>query len=311
MLVCACAFATALLALPTPVSAAGESGQSLHTDWGTLYYEVRGGGDATPLMVVNGGPGFPHDYVHCSQAWDDLAAHRRVIFYDQRGTGRSSRLKKGASCTLADQIADLETLRQHLGLAKMDLLGHSWGGLLVMAYAARHPERIAHLVIVDSAAPKWDDTVFLFKDVFPEGTARQQAVTFAETLGDAAAGDTDLREYFAMLFYSPENRDRFMATADTSGYQREVNEMLNQDLKRYDLNPELPKYRFPALVVTGRYDMNVAPSVAWKIHQAIPGSSFHVFEKSGHLPYFEERAAFVATLEEFLARPADGPGPGR
>jgi proline iminopeptidase len=302
---------TALLALAPQVLAATESGKLLKTDWGDLYYEVRGGGTATPLLVVNGGPGFPHDYVHCSEAWDDLAARRRVIFYDQRGTGRSSRLAKGASCTLADQIADLEALRQQLGLATMDLLGHSWGGYLVMAYAARHPERIAHLVIVDSAAPKWDDTVFLFKDVFPEGTAKQQTVAFAEALGDAAAADTDLREYFAMLFYSTENRDRFMATADTKGYQREVNETLNQDLKRYDLNPELPRYRMPTLVVTGRYDMNVAPSVAWKIHQAIPGSTFRVFEKSGHIPYFEERPAFVATLEEFLARPADRPEPKR
>jgi len=294
------ACAVALMLLTSQSRAAMESGQTLKTGWGSLYYEVRGGGDTTPLMVVNGGPGFSHDYVHCSEAWDDLARHRQVIFYDQRGTGRSSRLKKGASCTLADQIADLDALRAHLGLNKMDLLGHSWGGYLVMAYAARHPKRIAHLMIIDSAAPKWDDTIFLFKEVFPEGTVRQQSMAFAEALGDAQASDADLREYFAMLFYSPENRDRFLATGDTQTYQREVNELLNQDLKKYDLNPELPKYRFPTLVVTGRYDMNVAPSVAWKIHQAIPGSVFHVFEKSGHIPYFEERPEFVSTLEGFL-----------
>jgi proline iminopeptidase len=293
--------AVALMLVAAQARAATESGQTLKTGWGSLYYEVRGGGDTTALMVVNGGPGFSHDYVHCSEAWDDLARHRQVIFYDQRGTGRSSRLKKGASCTLADQIADLEALRAYLGLEKMDLLGHSWGGYLVMAYAARHPERIAHLMIIDSAAPKWDDTVFLFKEVFPEGTVRQLSVAFAEALGDTHASDADLREYFAMLFYSPENRDRFLASADTQAYQREVNELLNQDLKKYDLNPELPKFRFPTLVVTGRYDMNVAPSVAWKIHQAIPGSVFHVFEKSGHIPYFEERPEFVSTLEGFLA----------
>jgi proline iminopeptidase len=295
------ACAVALMLPAAQARAATESGQTLKTAWGSLYYEVRGGGDTTALMVVNGGPGFSHDYVHCSEAWDDLARHRQVIFYDQRGTGRSSRLKKGASCTLADQIDDLDALRAHLGLEKMDLLGHSWGGYLVMAYAARHPERISHLMIIDSAAPKWDDTVFLFKEVFPEGTVRQQSMAFAEALGDAHASDADLREYFAMLFYSPENRDRFMANADTQAYQREVNELLNQDLKKYDLNPELPKFRFPTLVVTGRYDMNVAPTVAWKIHQAIPGSVFHVFEKSGHLPYFEERPEFVTTLEGFLA----------
>lgn len=170
-----------------------------------------------------------------------------------------------------------------------------------MAYAARHPERIAHLVIVDSAAPKWSDTVFLFKDVFPEGIERQEAVAFAEALGDSEALHADLHEYMGQLFYSPENRDRFMAHEGDYHYNRAVNETLNADLARYDLNPELPKFRFPTLVVTGRYDMNVAPAVAWKIHKAIPNSEFTVFEKSGHLPYFEEPEAFVRRLEAFLA----------
>ena len=77
---------------------------------------------------------------------------------------------------------------------------------------------------------------------------------------------------------------------------------LSTDLARFDLNPELPKYRFPTLVITGRFDINVAPSVAWKIHKAIPNSEFAVFEKSGHIPYFEEPEAFVQRLEAFLAR---------
>jgi proline iminopeptidase len=280
---------------------AREAGQLMRTSWGSLYYEVRGKGAGTPLFMVNGGPGFAHDYVHCSEAWDDVAKQRRVVFYDQRGTGRSSRLHKGVSCTLADQIADLDALRAHLGADKIDLLGHSWGGYLVMAYAARHPEHIAHLVIVDSAAPKWQDTVFLFKDVFPEGMERQASVAFAEALGDSNAVQTDLQEYFRMLFYSPEKRDQFIATTPRNLYQREVNATLDADLRQYDLNPELPKFRFPTLVVTGRYDMNVAPSVAWKIHQAIPNSRYHVFEKSGHIPYFEEREEFVSVLEDFLA----------
>jgi proline iminopeptidase len=96
----------------------------------------------------------------------------------------SSKLKEGQSCLLADQIADLDALRVRLGLEKMDLLGHSWGGYLVMAYAARHPERIKHLIIVDSAAPKIQDTVFLFKNIYPETVAREDAFAFAVELGD-------------------------------------------------------------------------------------------------------------------------------
>ena len=282
--------------------AAAENGSVFRAGPVSLYVEVRGTAPGTPLIVVNGGPGFDHGYVHSSDAWDTLARKRRVVFYDQRGNGRSGPLPDSVTCTLADQIADLDSVRAHLGFDRVDLLGHSWGGYLVMAYAARHPERIAHLVIVDSAAPKWSDTVFLFKDVFPEATERQDAVAFAEALGDSTAVREDLHEYLGLLFYSAENRDRFLARADEYHYSRKVNEALNADLAKYDLNPELPKFRFPTLVVTGRFDMNVAPSVAWKIHKAIPKSEFAVFEKSGHIPYFEEPEAFVRRLEAFLDR---------
>lgn len=281
-------------------AAVPESGSVFKAGPVTLYVEVRGTAPGIPLFVVNGGPGFDHLYVHCSDAWDVLAKRRKVVFYDQRGNGRSGPLPAGVSCTLADQIADLDSVRAHLGFDRIDLLGHSWGGYLVMAYAARHPEHIARLVIVDSAAPKWSDTVFLFKDVYPEATERQDAVAFAEALGDSEATRADLNEYMGLLFYSTENRDRFMAHAAEYHYSRSVNETLNADLARYDLNPELPKFRFPTLVMTGRFDMNVAPSVAWKIHKAIPKSEFAVFDKSGHLPYFEEPDAFVRRLEAFL-----------
>ena len=293
-----------LVALTGPrVASAAETGHTIQGPGGTLYVEVLGSASGTPLVMVNGGPGFAHDYVHCSNAWDTIARRRRVVFYDQRGVGRSDALKPGQSCTLADQIADLDAVRASLGAEKIDLLGHSWGGYLVMAYTARYPQRIRHLVIVDSAAPKWEDTVFLFKDVFPEGIERQSGLGFAEGMGDSAAYDRDIHEYLQMLFWNPDNRDRFMAHASEYKYYRSINEVLNQDLRKFDLNPELPKFKCPTLVVTGRYDMNVAPSVAWKIHKAIPGSRFVVFEKSGHVPYFEEPDRFVTTLEGFLGAP--------
>jgi proline iminopeptidase len=296
-----------LLAPALAVAAPAEKGQTFEAGGVTLYVEVVGGGGAAPLVVVNGGPGFDHTYEHITMpgvasAWDTLAKNRRVVFYDQRGVGRSSPLKPNQSCTLADQIADLEAVRARLGVEQIDLLGHSWGGFLVMAYAARHPRHIRKLVIVDSAAPKWADTVFLFKDIFPEGMERNDSYTFGDQLGDPAATEAGLREYFRWLFYSPEKRDAFGAQLTKLGFVKSVNQALEADLPKYDLNPELKKYKFPTLVITGRYDINVAPSVAYKIHKAIPSSQFAVFEKSGHLPFFEEPVEFVKTLEMFLGR---------
>jgi proline iminopeptidase len=291
-----------LLALSSvPCVARDENGTRFEANGVSIYYEVSGSGSGTPLVVANGGPGFDHTYLHLSPAWDSLAKNRRVVFYDQRGTGRSTPVAAGKTFTLKDQLDDLEALRIHLGVERIDLLGHSWGGFLVMAYAARYSQHISHLLIMDSAAPAFKDTIFLFDDVFPEGVERQKAVTFADDLGDKAASDASLREYLTMLFYSPEKRDTFVGNLPASVYKKEVNEAVVRDVNRFDLNPEIHKFHFPVLVITGRYDMNVAPLVAYKIHQAIPGSRFLVFEHSGHLPFYEEPEGFVREAEQFLS----------
>jgi proline iminopeptidase len=293
--------------VPALASAApAEKGTTFQAPGATLYVEVLGTASGVPLIVVNGGPGFDHTYEHVAvpgttSAWETLARKRRVVFYDQRGNGRSGALKPGQSCGLADQIDDLEAVRAHLGVDQIDLLGHSWGGFLVMAYAARHPEHIRHLITVDSAAPKWSDTVFLFKDIFPEGQERADGFVFAEALGDKAATDAGIREYLTWLFYSPEKRDAFIAQISPGVYTKAVNEAVEHDVERFDLGPEIRKFKFPTLVITGRYDINVAPSVAYKMHKAIAGSQFVVFEKSGHLPFYEEPEAFVRAVEAFLA----------
>jgi len=288
------------------VAAPAEKGTTFDAAGVTLYMEVIGAGSGPPLLVVNGGPGFSHLYEHATMpgttsAYELLAKKRKVAFYDQRGTGRSGALKPGQSCTLADQIADLDAVRAKLGADKIDLLGHSWGGYLVMAYAARHPEHIRHLVIVDSASPKWGDAS-LFKDIFPEGYERFDRNAFGDALNDPAATEAQLHEYLSWLFYAPEKRDAFLAQMTKIDFSKPVNAALEADLGKYDLTPELPKFKFPALVITGRYDINVAPSVAYKLHKAIPSSQFAVFEKSGHLPNFEEPELFVKTIEAFLVR---------
>jgi proline iminopeptidase len=290
-----------------PAHATGaENGTTFDGPGGKIYFEVIGSGNAIPLVLVNGGPGLDHLYLHTSTAWDVLARSRRVIFYDQRGNGRSSPLKEGQSCTLADQIDDLDALRAHLGLDKIILLGSSWGGYLSMAYAARHAERVAGLILVDSAGPKWDDKTDLEDKVYPEVVEREKSLEFAMEFRDKAARDQYNREDFSMLFYSPEKRAAFLALLMPVKFNWEVNDAVSHDLARFDLTPELPKFRFPTLVITGRFDMNVAPVFAYQIYRAIPGAQFTVFEKSGHLPFTEEPDDFASRIESFLGRIPSG-----
>jgi len=224
-----------------PALAREENGKTFEAPGATIYYEAIGTGE--PIVVVNGGPGFDHTYMHLAAAWDTLAKNHEVVFYDQRGNGRSVGDHKSQTQTLKDQIDDLEALRAHLGVERVDLLGHSWGGYLVMAYAAVHPDRVAHLIIVDSAAPKIKDTRFLFDDVFPEVTERQAAFAFADELGDKSATAASLREYLTMLCYSPEKSRAFAAGMSPTAFNKEVNKAVFGDLDRYDLNPEIRKFK--------------------------------------------------------------------
>lgn len=298
-------FALAIFFAPARAFAHDEHGTTFNASSGaTIYFEAFGSGDATPLFVANGGPGFDHNYLHVSDAWDTLAQNRKIVMWDQRGTGRSGPLKPGETCTLADQINDLDALRAHLGYDKIDLLGHSWGGFLAMAYAARFPQHIERLVILDSAAPKWSDTLFLFHDIFPDVTAKEDANAFVADLHEKdsdAARDASTALYESMLFYAPEHRDEFARKMANDHEFYNINRLVNEDVRRFDLNPELTKYRFPVLVGCGRFDMNVAPIIAWNIHKEIPGSQFVVFDKSGHMPFFEEPDKFVAVMNAFLS----------
>jgi len=299
--------ALALAATSAPArakpSAPSGSGATLSVGGVTIWYEVRHGGAKTPLVILAGGPGFDHGYLLTSDAWDKLAAHRPIVFYDQRGTGRSGELKPGQTCTLADQVADLEALRVKLGVERIDLFGHSWGGFLAMAYAARHPEHVAHIVLCDSSAPKWSDTDDMLKNLFPEATERRNQDEALAASGDAGASGAAVKEYLSMLFVSSRKRDEFLASASQFRFNAAVNDALNSDLGHIDIGPMLARFKMPVLVLTGRFDANVAPSTAWRIHKAIAGSRFEVFEQSGHLPFFEEPEAFARSVDRFLQSP--------
>ena len=264
-----------------------------------VYYEV-GPRSGTPLVLLSGGPGYDSDYFWFGPAFHTLGRTRRVVTYDQRGTGRSAPVGPGDSVTVADFVADLDALREALGVPQLDLLGHSWGGYLAQAYAAAHGDRVAHLVLVGSAAPKFSDTIFLFSQVFPE---RDMNTPFAKgrATGDTALIHAALRVYTTMIFYSPEHGEAWRRLGAGLKFNHFQSAQLGRDLDRLDFTPALKDFNFPTLVTTGRYDMNVAPLTAYRIHQAIRGSRFQVFEKSSHIPFYEEPEAFTKVLGEFLS----------
>ena len=288
---------TVLLAAPGPPHATGV----VHTVQVDLGYETFGArGTALPVIAVNGGPGLSHAYMLMNDLWQKVARGRLVVFYDQRGTGASRRLEPGAPQTMDAQVADLEAVRAQLGLEKFALVGDSYGGLLAMAYAAAHPEHVGKLILSDSAAPSWKSMVHLLPQTFPD-VEEQNAAEKAKLGGSTdAAARASLRAHFRMIFYSPAKRDAYMANMGGLGYEPAVAHAISKATRDLDLTPKLADFHFPTLVITGRYDMNVAPLTAWRMAHAIPGARIVFFEESGHLPSYEEPEKYRTVLEAFL-----------
>jgi proline iminopeptidase len=128
--------------------------------------------------------------------------------------------------------------------------------------------------------------------VFPDVNDRMESFEFSSAMGDDRATESSLQAYRSMISYDPEKRDAYLKSVASGLLKRHVNQAAESDVAHFDLNPEIRKFRMPPLVITGRYDMNVAPIVAWKIHHAIPNSGFVVFERSSHLPFYEEPDRF-------------------
>ncbi len=289
-----------LFALPALAHQNAPDAGVIHTADVDLAYKVYGAATAeTPVIAVNGGPGLSHVYMIQNDVWTRLAQGRQIIFYDQRGTGDSKRVRAGASQDIDAQVADLEAVRAHFGFQTVDLVGDSFGGFLSIAYAAAHPEHVHKLILSDSAPPALKDIVHLLPEVFPD--IEEQDAEIAKKLGNTdEAAQQQLLNHFRMIFYSEDLLHKYLSNIKDLGYTPSVGRAVGEAASKVDLTAELPKFKFPTLVITGRYDMNVAPLTAWRMYKAIPGAKLVIFAKSGHLPSYEEPDRYVQVVDSFL-----------
>lgn len=268
-----------------------------------LFYEVVGEGD--PILVVHGGPGLDHNYLR--PGLDVLANRNTLIYYDQRGTGRSAADMDSAAINLDAFMEDLEALRETLGGERVHVLAHSFGSMIALEYAVRHPERVRSLILLSPVEPG---------SRFREETARRQreARTAEDSTelsrlmtseGFEARDPATLSRVFALAFKpsmkDPErigevNLELLEATAE---HGQDVAGFLGAQLSNVEWWDRLSGIEVPALVVHGAHDL--APEdMSRALAEALPAGRLAVLD-SGHFPFVEDPTGLLSAVSGFLA----------
>ncbi len=287
--------------------------QSGYVDSGglRLYYETRGEGE--PLLMLNGGPGFPHDYL---EATGPLASDARLVFFDQRGTGKSDKADP-KEYTVAANVADVEAVRSALGLGRCALFGHSWGGMLAQAYASKHPENVTRLILADTFSSIGDLNLSLarMREAVPAET--RAVYERHERAGLYADGDRYPDEYQDALevAYEPVNLgvpatpalEHAFAHLAYDVYRAMWGERTEFEvtgtLTAFDGLVDFARLTMPTLVIVGASDMPTV-SMAEATARHLPDARLEVFEHSRHFPFLEEPDRFFAVVRRFLAEGA-------
>jgi proline iminopeptidase len=284
---------------------------------GVLIYYVTVGRGA-PLVIVHGGPGASHDYFLPYLL--PLARHNRLIFVDERGSGKSQKLDDPAGYTVENMVEDLEAVRQGLVLGKISLLGHSYGGVLAQAYALKYQNNLTHLILCStfpSTAQMNQVFVKMKEKMTPELRARIDAAEKEGLFGHgkdyeknrytsdymiAAWGEG----YFPYLYGNkPDpNYDPIAAGNIPWDLYREMwgshgEFVIDGNPKSVEYVDRLPGIHVPTVIIVGDHD-ECDPSLSQEMHEKIAGSQIVILPKSGHMTFVDQQGLFNASVIDFL-----------
>lgn len=272
---------------------------------GRVWYEIVGHGNATPLLLVHGGPGWPSDYL---QPLRRVAVDRPVIFYDQLGAGRSDRNLNESLWRMKRFIDELAAVRKSLQLEEVHILGHSWGSMLAVDYMQRNPAGVASLILASPvmSATRWaeDAQDLIGKLPFDSQYAirtHQAAGTTSDPAYQAAKQEY-YQWYLSRLDPWPARLlDTFGKTNSTlraymwGGSEFEV----TGTLRDYEREAYLPELDLPVLITAGRHD-EVTPETAERYQDLVPGAKIAIFENSAHMTMLDEPDAYADAIRDFL-----------
>jgi len=266
---------------------------------GVTLFERRIG-SGPPTTVLHGGPGAHYDYL--LPGFDRLATGRTLIYYDQRGGGRSA-VAREVPVGWREQVGDLEALRIVWGIERLSIAGYSWGGLLALLYALEHPDRVDRLALV-SCAPVWRQARAEFERRLAARNAAPDIQSARRRVQDGGLRELRPEDYrrrmfeFSVAGYFHDWRKAADLTPFriTGRTQQEVWESLGD----FDLRPGLAGLHLSAMVLHGEDDpipIETAATLAGFLKAPLER-----IPECGHVPYVEAPERFTRALDGFLPR---------
>lgn len=257
------------------------------------------------IMVVHGGPVMDHSYF--IPHLDGLAAEYQLLFYDQRASGRSAVDIDTATMNLDGFTEDIELLRQAMGFDQIDLLGHSWGGLLAMKYAIRYSGNLDHLILSNAMAPSATDWKAETQEIGKRAT--EQDAKEREALMSSGALSSDdprdairklLLQSFAPQMYKRSNIDSLQLYVPIDFMIRsQVYALLRPDMEAFDLYPDMEKITAPTLLLYGETEPGPA-MYADKVTGRVQSSELVIIKEAGHFPFIENQVDYNKAVLNFL-----------
>ncbi|WNC13838.1 alpha/beta fold hydrolase [Brevibacillus brevis] len=288
-----------------------------HVNGTRIFFDVEGMGwvpDGPTLrqkptcFVLHGGPG--GDHTGYKPGLTPLADEMQLVYIDNRGSGRSAQGPM-ETYTLENNLEDIEALRKHLGLDRIVLHGHSYGGMVAQAYALRYPEHVAGLLLL-TTSPSYEFLDKAKKIVEERGTPEMKEI--AQVLWDGAFSSQEQLQLFyermAPLYsftHNPEpSEEERQQARDARARSNRSYQALNAGfggfLKTFDLREQLPAISAPTLVMGARHDWITPVEDSEQIASLIPESELVIFENSSHSVIKDEHELYVSVVLDFVRR---------
>ncbi len=265
-----------------------------------LHVEILGADDA-PVIIAHHGGGGIGDLAEPKATFGPLADQDRVVVFDARGCGRS---EGRPPFSHAHWAADVDGLREWLGVDQIIVAGGSYGGFIAMEYAVAYPERTRAMILRDTS-PDNSNLERAYENARAQTRIAINWENFDRYWQGRITDDEDLKQRWAEIIplYDFEYDPVAAAARVEAGiYRHEAhNWCFLHNMPAYDLRPQLPSVTCPTLVTVGRTDWVTPVSSAETIANLIPNSRLVIFEKSGHSPQIEEFDLFQRVMRDFLA----------